>query len=265
MCCHSASLFSEEQIVSMIPDNDETIEDLQLDGLQLIQKKNAFRFGMDSVLLAHFANIRESDTVADFGTGNGVLLFLLKGRKKGKRYYAFEIQEEAAELAERNVRLNRLEDSMTVIHADARDALEYIQPCSVDAVICNPPYGQPGAVLASPRESKSIARNQKEDTLDRMLKGAFSILKGRGKFILVYPASQMFSIMTKLRSHHLEPKVFQLAYPYIHKPADLVLIEAVKDARPTLHTRPPLIIYNQDGSLTNELKSVYHIQEQTEF
>ena len=41
----------------MIPDNDETIEDLQLDGLQLIQKKNAFRFGMDSVLLAHFSHI----------------------------------------------------------------------------------------------------------------------------------------------------------------------------------------------------------------
>ena len=83
--------------------------------------------------------------------------------------------------------------------------------------------------------------------------------------ILVYPASQMFSIMMKLRSHHLEPKVFQLAYPYLQKPANLVLIEAVKDARPTLHTRPPLIIYNRDGSLTNELKSVYHITEQTEF
>ena len=249
----------------MIIENDETIEDLQLKGLRLIQKKNAFRFGMDSVLLAHFANIRETDTVADFGTGNGVLLFLLRGRNKGKQYYAFEIQEDAARLAERNVMLNGLDQIMSVIHADARDALDYIPPCSVDAVICNPPYGQPGASLASPKETKSIARNQKEDTLDHLFKGAFSILKGRGKMILVYPASQMFSIMMKLRSHHLEPKVFQLAYPYLQKPANLVLIEAVKDARPTLHTRPPLIIYNRDGSLTNELKSVYHITEQTEF
>ena len=46
---------------------------------------------------------------------------------------------------------------------------------------------------------------------------------------------------------------------------DFNIEEAVKDAKPTLHTRPPLIIYNQDGSLTNELKSVYHIQEQTKF
>ena len=91
----------------MIQENDETIEDLQLDGLHLIQKKNAFRFGMDSVLLAHFANIRENDIVADFGTGNGVLLFLLKGREKGKRYYAFEIQKEAADLAEEFIALQR--------------------------------------------------------------------------------------------------------------------------------------------------------------
>ena len=65
---------------------DETIEDLQLNGLKLIQKKTAFRFGMDSVILADFADIRENDIVADFGTGNGILILLLHGRKKGKKY-----------------------------------------------------------------------------------------------------------------------------------------------------------------------------------
>jgi hypothetical protein len=70
---------------------DETIEDLQLNGLHLIQKKNAFRFGMDSVLLAHFASIQPNETVADFGTGNGILIFLLYGRNKGKSYYALDI------------------------------------------------------------------------------------------------------------------------------------------------------------------------------
>ena len=66
--------------------------------------------------------------------------------------------------------------------------------------------------------------------------------------------------MKKLQLFHLEPKRFRLVYPYAEKPANLVMIEAVKDARPMLHPLPPLIIYNQDGSLTNELKSVYHIQ-----
>jgi len=36
--------------------DDETLEDLQRDGLRLIQKINGFRFGEDSVFLAAFAS-----------------------------------------------------------------------------------------------------------------------------------------------------------------------------------------------------------------
>ena len=239
---------------------DETIEDLQLNGLQLIQKKNSFRFGMDTVLLAHFSRIRENDIVADLGTGNGILPLLLYGRKKGGKYYAIDIQKEAAETAQKNARLNHLDDIITVICSDARDCAEKIAPGSVDAAVCNPPYGMPHAALQSPKEAKAVARNQFEDTLDCFFSGAFRILKGKGKLNLVYPATQMLSIMEKLKIYHLEPKRFQLVYPFIDKPANLVLIEAVKDAKPTLHPMTPLIVYNEDGSLTNELKSVYHIE-----
>ena len=238
---------------------DETIEDLQLKGLCLIQKKNAFRFGMDSVLLSHFAQIRSTDIVADLGTGNGILPILLHGRDEGKFFYAIDVQADAAELARRNAALNDLDNKMTIIHADVCNAVHFISSCSVDAAVCNPPYGLPDASLSSPNESIAIARNQNEETMDHLLTGAFQILKGKGRLFLVYPAPQMLNIMKKLQQHHLEPKKFQLVYPCLHKAPNLVLIEAVKDAKPTLHPMPPLIIYNEDGSLTNNLKSVYHI------
>ena len=238
---------------------DETIEDLQLNGLQLIQKKNAFRFGMDSVLLSHFARIKETDTVADLGTGNGILPLLLYGRKKGCRYYAAEIQKDQADLARRNVLLNGLENIISVYYTDAADLFRFIGECKTDAVVCNPPYGQPAAVLSSPVKEKSLARNQEKETLDHLLSGAHHLLKGKGGLFLVYPAPQMLFLMKKLQEFHMEPKRFQLIYPYADKPANLVLIEAVKDAKPTLHPMPPLIIHTSDGHLTNELKSVYHI------
>ena len=78
---------------------------------------------------------------------------------------------------------------------------------------------------------------------------------------LVYPAAQMFSLMTELHQEHLEPKRFRMVYPDLDHPANLVLMEAVKDAKPRLHPMPPLIISNQNGTLTNELKSIYHMQE----
>lgn len=240
-------------------DQEETVEDLQLNGLKLIQKKNAFRFGMDSVLLAHFASIRPSDVVADLGTGNGILPILLKGRDKGKHYYAVEIQPEAADLAERNAALNHMDDCMQVIRGDVEEIKRLIQPGSLDAVISNPPYWHPEASLESPYHAKATARSQKNDTIDRFFRTSFEILKGRGKLFLVYPAPQMLYIMKKLQSNHLEPKRFRLVYPKADKPANLVLLEAVKDAKPTLHPMAPLIIYREDGYLTNELKSVYHI------
>ena len=82
---------------------DETLEDLQLGGLQLLQKKTGFRFGMDSVLLADFAAVRKEDTVADFGTGTGILPLLLIGRDKGQLFRAIEIQEEYCEMASRTI------------------------------------------------------------------------------------------------------------------------------------------------------------------
>ena len=165
-------------------------------------------------------------------------------------------------MAERTVQLNRLEERIHIIHKDAAKAHELLDSCSMDAVICNPPYGIPGTVLDSPFSSRAIARNQETDTMSGFLKSAFRILKGRGKFITVYPAPRMLHIMQLMQQAHLEPKRFQLVYPDEEKPANLVLIEAVKDAKPMLHPMEPLIIYTKEHFLTNRLKSVYNIQEQ---
>ena len=242
---------------------DETLEDLQLGGLKLLQKKNGFRFGMDSVLLADFAAVRSTDRVADFGTGTGILPLLLVGRNKGDHFDAVEIQEEYCGMAERTMRMNGLEDRVRIIHADAGEADRFLPPGGTDCVICNPPYGLPGKSLSSPFPDRAAARNLDNGALGRMFTAAFRILRGKGKLSLVFPAPQMLEVMKLLTDCHLEPKRFRLVYPHADKPANLVLIEAVKDARPTLQPLPPLIVYNPDQTLTNELKSIYHIKQNT--
>ena len=248
-------------MTDILINEDETLEELQPYGLKLIQKKEGFRFGMDSVLLADFADIKANDSVADFGTGSCVLPLLLLGRKKGRRFECIEIQQNIAEMAERTVRLNQLESRIRIRCGDVEKETEDISSCSLDAVICNPPYASPGSALSSPFSERAIARNQQDNTLFGFFKSGFRILKGRGKFCMVYPAPQMLQAMDLMQRAHLEPKRFQMVYPYEDKPANLVLIEAVKDAKPTLHPMPPLIIYTKDRSLTNRLKSVYHMNQ----
>ena len=109
---------------------DETLEDLQLGGLKILQKKTGFRFGMDSVLLAHFASIRPDDLVADFGSGTGILPLLLIGRGKGQEFHGLEIQPEYCEMAERTIRMNHLEEKVHIHCADAGKAYSLFPSCS---------------------------------------------------------------------------------------------------------------------------------------
>ena len=247
---------SEEMILE-----DERIDDLQLAGLRIIQKNNGFRFGMDAVLLADFARVEERDRAADFGTGTGILPLLLAGRGRGAHIDAFEIQGDMADMAKRSVALNGLTERITVHHFPVEEADSLILPGSLDAIICNPPYGVPGTTLLNPAKTLSLARHQTEDGLTKWFRMAYRLLRGKGRFHMIYPAPRMLEAMTALSRARLEPKRFRLIYPYADKPANLVLIEAMKDAKPMLHPEPPLIVYEKDGGMTAELKCIYHITD----
>ncbi|MBQ9308054.1 MAG: methyltransferase [Clostridia bacterium] len=240
---------------------DENLEDLQLAGMKILQKKQGFRFGMDTVLLADFARIGKYDHVVDFGTGTGVLPLLLSGREKGREYTAFEIQPEMADMARRSAFLNGLDARMHVLLADVRQAHLYLHSSSIDHVICNPPYFPPGSAYVNPDPALSVSRHQGEDGIRPWLTEAMRILKGHGRFSLIYPAQRMLEVMQALESAHLIPKRFRLVYPALDKGANLVLIEAQKDAKPLLHTEPPLIVYDKDGRESEEIRRIYHMAE----
>lgn len=239
----------------------ERIDDLQLAGLRILQKESAFRFGMDAVLLADFARMGERDHAADFGTGTGIIPLLLAGRGLTAHIDAFEIQHDMAEMAQRSVSLNGLQGRIDVHHLSVEMADSAVAPGSLDAITCNPPYGVPGATLLNPSDKLSIARHQSGDGLKGWFTMAYRLLRGKGRFAMIYPAPRMLEAMKALSAARLEPKRFRLVYPGADKPANLVLIEAMKDAKPMLHPEPPLIVYEKDGSMTMELRRIYHITD----
>ena len=64
----------------------ERLDDLQLNGLELIQNPERFCFGVDAVLLSDFVKVKEDETVLDMGTGTGILPILLSAKTKGKSF-----------------------------------------------------------------------------------------------------------------------------------------------------------------------------------
>lgn len=248
---------SDDSVQLIAP--DETLEDLQLGGLRILQKQEGFRFCTDAVILADFARIAPSDAVVDFGTGTGILPLLLIGRGKGARFEALELQANLADMARRTMVINGLSDRVTVRALPVERAAEAIAPGTIDAVICNPPYALPGAASVSANPARALARQQAGSGLAAWFGAAYRLLRGRGRLSMVYPAAQLLSAMTVLQSAGLEPKRYRLVYPTPHKPASLALIEAVKSAKPTLHPEPPLILRDNGGQMTEELQSIYHM------
>lgn len=232
----------------------ERIDELM--GMRVLQKERGVRFGMDAVLLADFARVEPDDHVADFGAGTGVLAVLLQAWGLGGRIDAFELQPDMADMAARTMALNGL--TRVTVHAlPVERACEALPDGSLDAILCNPPYGQPGQALRNPSESLSLARHQPEAGLTAWLVMARRLLRGKGRLAMIYPAPRMLELMRQLEEAHLEPKRFRLVYPAADKPANLVLVEAVKDARPMLHPLPPLIVWGPDGRLTEEVRRIY--------
>ena len=240
---------------------DETLESLQLGGLLVLQKKRGFRFGMDAVLLSDFAEITADMAYGDYGTGTGILPLLLHGRGKGRHGVGLEIQPDYADMARRTMRLNGLEEEIEILEADVRRAWEILGERCLDAIVCNPPYGTAGKTMPSADGQVNIARHQETDGLVPWFRSAHRLLRGKGRFYMVYPAAKMLEAMDQLNEAHLTPKRFRLVYPDENHAANLVLLEAVKDGRPFLTPCPPLIISRPDGTHTDEMKRIYHTED----
>ena len=236
----------------------ERQDDLQNGGLRILQKPGGFRFGMDAVLLAHFARLRPHDRVADMGTGTGILALLMSQSEPTARFFAFECQADMADMAQRSVRLNGLEERIAVYHEDFRQAAALLGPESMDAVVCNPPYGRRGGTLPSGTETRLVSRHETDCGISETAAACAAVLKNHGRLWMVFPAARALELADALRACRLEPKRLRPVCAMASKPPYLVLVEAVKNAKPALYWLPPLIVYREDGTETDELRAIYH-------
>ena len=123
----------------------ERIDDLQRNGLRILQDPARFCFGMDAVLLAAYVQMKKARRALDLGTGNGIVPILLSDRTDCPSLTGLEILPASVGLAARSVALNGLEDRITIVEGDIRCADRIFTPASFDFITCNPPYRAAGS------------------------------------------------------------------------------------------------------------------------
>ncbi|WP_312812438.1 tRNA1(Val) (adenine(37)-N6)-methyltransferase [Sedimentibacter sp.] len=240
---------------------NEKIEDLQCNGLKIIQNKKWFCFGMDAVLLTNYCDIKNNSTVVDLGTGTGIIPILLSGKRNYSKAYAIEVQEEVAGMARRSVMLNNLQDKIEVLNIDLKDVLNYLQPNSFDAVISNPPYKLNNSGIINPSDKKAISRHEIMCSLEDVISKAASLLKQYGRFYMVHRPDRLADIMCLLRKYRLEPKQIRFVHPRAAEKPNMILIRASKNGNPELKFDPPLYIYGEDGKYTKDVYDMYQCKE----
>ena len=235
----------------------ERLDDLQLGGLGLIQDPDKFCFGVDAVLLSDFAKVRQGETVLDMGTGNGIIPVLLAGKTEGKHFTGLEIQADTAEMAQRSVRYNHLEDRVEIVTGDIKEAATIFKPAFFDVITTNPPYMLAEHGLRNPDDRKAIARHEVLCTLDDIIRESARTLKAGGRFYMVHRPFRLAEILTAMCEAKLEPKRMRLVYPYVDKEPNMVLIEGIRGAKSRMTVEPPLIVYEKDSSYTQEILEHY--------
>ena len=170
-----------------------------------------------------------------------------------------ELNPVMADLARRNVILNKLEEKIFVAEGDYRGIKDLYKPESFDLVIANPPYRPLLQGQLNNLSGVARARHEITATLADVVAAARYALKYHGRFAMVHLPERIGEIMVAMHENHIEPKRMQLVQPKPDKTSNLVLIEGVACGNPGgLKVELPLIVHNADGSYTDEILKIYN-------
>lgn len=240
---------------------NETLEDLQLNGIHIIQKKDSFRFGIDAVLLANFVKVNKRMQVMDICSGTGIIPFIIAGKSDVPKIKGIEIQEEMVEMATRSVKYNGLSDRIEFINEDLKNLESLKKLGKYEAVTVNPPYKLYNSGKINYDIKSAIARHEICCTLEDVIVACKTLMKQNGKMYMVHRPERIADILYLMKKYKIEPKRMRMVHPYPNKVANIVLIEGQNFGGSFLKWEPPLYVYDENGCYSNEIKKIYGREE----
>ncbi len=231
---------------------DETLDTFYHGRILVLQKKKGYRFSVDAPLLADFIPTRPSDELLELGAGCGIISLLLSIKPFG-HITAVEIQGSLADLARRNVRINHLEERITVVQEDLR---RFDPPKKFDVVFSNPPYIKKGKGNLSVSEEKSVARHEIRCDIFDVIRKASQLLKSTGSAYFVFPARREKDIFQAMEKNGLKLSALRRVHSRPGGPPSLLLVGSdFRMARENV--MPPFIIYDKSGRYTSEAEEIF--------
>jgi len=234
---------------------DETLDVLCEEKLQIIQKKNGYRFSIDPVLLANFINLKKHERLLDIGSGCGIIPIYLSKKGYMNEMLGIEIQKDLYDISLRNKAINHCEN-VNFMHGDITAMAQPLKKSPFHVVISNPPYTKEQTGRKSPHHSRFVARYETFLNLSDLITASSSLLHKKGRLYIIYPSRRLGELIGVARSGKLELKRLRPIYPRENEGANLFLAEFIKEGGIGAKIEQPLYIY-ENSSYTDEIKGYY--------
>lgn len=224
----------------------------------IFQDDEAFLFSLDSVILANFVSIRLTDkNIVDLCSGNAPIPMLLSFRTKAN-ILGVELQKDIYDLGYESIIFNKMDKQISFVNYDIKNLVDEKYEGKYDVVTCNPPYFKyKEGSLINQNKNKMIARHEVCTNLEEVIKISSYILKTNGTMALVHRPERLMEILFLMRKYNIEPKKMRFVYPKEARDANMVLIEGSKNGKIGLRMLAPLIIYNNNGDYTEEVRKMF--------
>ena len=186
----------------------EVINDLLgYDGIKIIQRPDMFNFSLDSTLLADFATpLAKTSKILDLGTGNAPIPLFLS-LKTNAKIIGVEIQKDVYDIAKRTIKLNNLEDQITILNQDIKGIHKLYKNSEFDLITCNPPFFKyKESSNINKNDYKTIARHEVFITLEEIIIESKRLLTTKGSLVLVHRTERLVEIINLLPKHRFELK-----------------------------------------------------------
>ena len=216
----------------------------------LSQPESGFRFSMDALLLAAFAGREQvRGRVLDLGTGCGVVGLGLALDHPDFFGIGLDLNPDMLRHARENVCRLGFEERFALLRADACGPWGFA-PESMDLVLSNPPYRDPGRGRTCPDEAKALARFEQRAGLADFVRAAAYLVRNRKSCAFIHLAERVDELLDLLRASRLQPKEVLFVHQRKGTAARLVLVRSLKNGGPGLTVHPPLILHEGLGGET---------------
>lgn len=243
-----------------IVDKDETLDILFNEKLKIVQKRCGYRFSVDAILLASFVRLRKHERLLDIGSGCGIIPIYIARKGCVNDMTGVELQKDLFDTAQKNRIVNHCEDHVRFIHADIRAVIGELRKRPFQVIVSNPPYTRRLSGRICPDVSRCLARNEETLDIDTLTTAASSLLSGKGRFYVIYPARRLGELVEAAQSKNLVLKRLRIVYPREGENANLVLAEFLKDAGMGVTVERPLYVYS-GNSISGEVKKYYTFED----